>query len=273
MRDRFGHRIAGFGEIYESARDDVPEIQDFRCSEQTIRQGSTLFRFVVKIPPERWRQSLHVTMVPSDSSYTSEPSAPDAVSGSRRAETVDRFVEFWGQMASNWGINPTMARTYALLYCVDRPLNTDDIMERLQISRGSANMNLRSLVDWDLVEKESVSGSRKDHYRAEKDVWQVTARIIEERERREVRPVNERLRALAGDLVPPEATPDDLSGPERRLYKRLQNLIELMEVFEGVSEALLPLVKNRNEALIRQLISVAQSLDHSTAESAAPNDQ
>jgi DNA-binding transcriptional regulator GbsR (MarR family) len=205
-------------------------------------------------------------MVPSNSSSTSEPSGSNAFSGSRHEEAVNRFVAFWGQMASNWGINATMARVYALLYCVDRPLNTDDIMERLQISRGSANMNLRSLVDWDLVKKQSVMGSRKDHYRAEHDVWQVTARIIEERERREVRPVKERLKALADDLVPAEAVPEDLSEPERRLYERLQNLIELMEVFEGVSEALLPLVKDRNEALIRQLISVAQSLDAGTTD-------
>lgn len=200
-------------------------------------------------------------MVPSNSSTTSESSSEGAVPGPRHDETVDRFVEFWGQMASNWGINPTMARVYALLYCVGRPLNTDEIMERLQISRGSANMNLRSLVEWQLVEKQSVSGSRKDHYRAEGDVWQVTARIIEERERREVRPVKDRLQALADDLVPDEDSLEDRPAAERRLHGRLQNLIQLMEVFEGVFEALLPLVKQQNEPLIRQLISMAQSLD------------
>jgi len=175
---------------------------------------------------------------------------------------VDRFVEFWGQMASDWGINRTMARVYALLYCAARPLNTDDIMERLQISRGSANMNLRSLVDWDIVEKTSVSGSRKDHYVAETDVWQVTARIIEERERREVRPVREQLKAVAAALVPEEETLEDRPEADRELHRRLQNLIELMEMFEGVSEALLPVVKNRNEDLIRRLIAVVQSLDN-----------
>lgn len=200
-------------------------------------------------------------MVPSKSSSPSESSAEEAVPSPRHEEAVERFVDFWGQMASDWGINPTMARVYALLYCVGRPLNTDEIMDRLQISRGSANMNLRSLVDWDLVGKQSVAGSRKDHYQAEKDVWQVTARIIEERERREVRPVKERLQALADDLVPDEASLEDRPEAEQRLHHRLQNLIELMEVFEGVSEALLPLVKAQNETLLRQLISMAQSLD------------
>ncbi len=199
-------------------------------------------------------------MESSDSSSFSDAPEVGLYPNSRHAETVERFVSFWGTMASNWGINRTMAQVYALLYCVEYPLNTDDIMERLQISRGNANMNLRSLVDWDLVEKVTVSGSRKDHYVAEKDVWQVTARIIEERERQEIRPVREHLRSFAEELIPDDEPLEQQSKADRQLHRRLQNLIELMEVFEGVSEALLPVVKNRNESLIRHLIGLAQSL-------------
>jgi len=208
-------------------------------------------------------------MEPPDPSIASSSSSESVGPGTRHRETVDRFVEFWGQMASNWGINRTMAQVYALLYCAERPLNTDDIMERLQISRGSANMNLRSLVDWNLLEKTTVSGSRKDHYVAEKDVWQITARIIEKREQQEVRPVKARLQSFAEHLASDETALDERPEADRQLYRRLQNLIELMEVFEGVSEALLPLVKNRNEALIKQLVSVAQSLD---LDAASPSD-
>ena len=78
----------------------------------------------------------------------------------RHEEALARFIEFWGDMASNWGINRTMAQIHALLYAVERPLDTDEIMERLQISRGNANMNLRSLVDWNLVKKVHQHGSR-----------------------------------------------------------------------------------------------------------------
>jgi DNA-binding transcriptional regulator GbsR (MarR family) len=200
-------------------------------------------------------------MAPPKSSPPSNPSADEAVPSPRHEEAVDRFVEFWGEMASNWGINRTMARVYALLYCAARPLNTDEIMERLQISRGSANMNLRSLVDWDIVEKTTVSGSRKDHYVAETDVWQVTARIIEERERREVRPVKEHLQAVAQTLVPDDGTIGERPAADQQLHDRLQKLIDLMETFEKVTDALLPLVKSRNEVLIRQLIAAAQSFD------------
>lgn len=199
--------------------------------------------------------------VPNSQSSPSNASAEEPPPSSRYQEATDQFVAFWGEMASSWGINRTMARIYALLYCAAQPLNTDDIMDRLQISRGSANMNLRSLVEWNIVEKTSIAGSRKDHYVAETDVWQVTARIIEERERRELRPVKEQLHEVTHTLAPNDTSVEDLPDPDRKLYRRLQNLIELMQVVEEVSEALLPLVKNRKEPLIQQMAAIAQSLD------------
>ena len=214
--------------------------------------STTLFR-VFSPGPRRLFMSRDSPSPPSSPSDTESPSV-------RYREAVDRFVAFWGSMASTWGINRAMAQVYALLYCVERPLNTDEIMERLQMSRGSANMNLRALVEWNLVEKTKVADSRKDYFRAEKDVWQVTARIIEERERREVRPVREHLQAVADHLVPEGQQLKECPPPDRRLHERLENLIELISVFEGVSEALLPLVKNRNERIIRRLIALARSL-------------
>jgi DNA-binding transcriptional regulator GbsR (MarR family) len=179
----------------------------------------------------------------------------------RHTDAVDRFVRFWGEMASTWGINRTMAQIHALLYCTEAPLNTDDIMERLDISRGNANMNLRSLTDWNLVQKTQRPHSRKDFYVAEKDVWQITTRIIQERERRELHPVKDQLRECADLLVEDGEPLDDRPEADRVLHRRLGNLIELMEVFQGFSEALLPLVQKRNVSTIRHLINVVRSLD------------
>lgn len=195
----------------------------------------------------------------------------NSLSSPRAEGAVDRFVSLWGDMASTWGINRTMAKIHALLYCVERPLNTDEIMNRLDVSRGNANMNLRSLVEWNLVAKTEQSESRKDYYRAEKDVWQITAQIIEKRQRREVQPVRQRLQECAELLVDEDETVEDRPEPEQVLYRRITNLTELMEVFEGVSEALLPLVQNENPDQIEQLIHFAQALgDPGSSESDAP---
>jgi DNA-binding transcriptional regulator GbsR (MarR family) len=200
-------------------------------------------------------------MTAPESSTPDRRPADEHAESARHREAVDQFVTFWGRMASNWGINRTMAQVYALLYCAGRPLNTDEIMERLQISRGSANMNLRAIVDWDLAEKTRVPDSRKDHYVAETDVWTVTARIIEKREQQEVRPVREHLQGVADRLVPDDQSLDERPPADRRLYQRLQRLADLIETFEQVTEALLPLVKAENEPLLRRLAALARSLD------------
>ena len=195
-------------------------------------------------------------------STPSTPSAEAASPSERYREAEERFILFWGEMASNWGINRTMAQIHALLYVSEEALDTDTIMERLQISRGNANMNLRSLMNWNLARKVHQPGSRKDYYWAEKDVWFITAQIIKERERREIKPVMQQLEEcreiLWGDR---EGEPDcsELPPQENMFCQRIDNLSQLMQVFEGFSRTLLPFVQERNAATIKQLIQLAQS--------------
>ncbi len=197
----------------------------------------------------------------SAQSNAASPGDPFAAN-TRHRETVDRFVQLWGEMASTWGINRTMAQIHALLYCSDAPLNTDHIMERLEISRGNANMNLRSLTDWNLVDKTHLSGSRKDFYVARKDVWHITAQIIKERERREIKPVKKKLHALR-DHLKPDATRscDDLPDADAALCWRIQKMVELINVLDELFEALLPLIERQNTTTIRRLAQLVASIE------------
>lgn len=101
----------------------------------------------------------------------------------------NQFLQCWGEMGSSWGINKTMAQIHALLMVSEQPLSTDDVMSELQISRGNANMNLRSLVDWGLVRRSYVKGDRKEYFQSEKGVWKMFCAIARERKRREIEPV------------------------------------------------------------------------------------
>ena len=69
------------------------------------------------------------------------------------AESRALFVRRWGEMGIYWGISRTMAEIHALLYISVEPKCTDDLMAELQISRGNASMNVRSLIDWGLVRR------------------------------------------------------------------------------------------------------------------------
>ncbi|PWK79769.1 DNA-binding transcriptional regulator GbsR (MarR family) [Mucilaginibacter oryzae] len=105
------------------------------------------------------------------------------------AEARLKFIEAWGKLGSEWGINRTMAQVHALLMISPEALTTEEIMNELSISRGNANMTLRDLIDWGLVEKQHKTGERKEYFYAEKDVWIIARRVAEERKKRELTPI------------------------------------------------------------------------------------
>jgi DNA-binding transcriptional regulator GbsR (MarR family) len=104
-------------------------------------------------------------------------------------EAKTRFIQAWGTLGSNWGINRTMSQVHALLLLAEEPLATDTIMEELQISRGNANMNIRALLEWGLIFKHIKQGDRKEYFFAEKQISKVAKQIAKERRRRELQPV------------------------------------------------------------------------------------
>lgn len=111
-------------------------------------------------------------------------------------EAKEKFIQAWGTLGSNWGISRTMAQVHALLLVSPDPLSAEDVMEQLQISRGNANLNLRALIDWGLVQKELRPGERKEFFAAEKDIWKVFRQVVKERRKRELEPMLEVLQTL-----------------------------------------------------------------------------
>ncbi len=111
-------------------------------------------------------------------------------------EAKQQFIQNWGVLGTQWGINRTMAQIHALLLVSPEPMSADEIMSGLKISRGNTNMNVRELMDWGIVEKVLKPGERKEFFSAEKDIWVVAMRIIKERKRREVEPILNALNQL-----------------------------------------------------------------------------
>lgn len=103
-------------------------------------------------------------------------------------EAKTKFVQTWGALGSQWGINKTMAQIHALLMVSNEPVSMEDIMEELQISRGNASMNLRALMDWGIVYKEFKAGERREFFIAEKDLDELAVKIARERSKREIKP-------------------------------------------------------------------------------------
>ena len=111
-------------------------------------------------------------------------------------EAKSEFIQAWGTLGSNWGINRTMSQIHALLLASSRALSAEEIMEELQISRGNANMNIRALIDWGLVKKELVPGERKEFFRGSKGIEAIARQIARERRKRELVPIIDTMQKL-----------------------------------------------------------------------------
>lgn len=152
-------------------------------------------------------------------------------------EAKAQFIQTWGKLGTEWGINRTMAQVHAILLISPTPLCTEDIMEQLSISRGNANMNIRDLMNWTLIYKELIPGDRKEYFVAEKDIWEVARRIIRERKKREVEPVIRvlsQLKTIDGDK-------------ESKEIKEFTKMMEQLDGFVGKMDKSVSFLINEKE--------------------------
>jgi len=136
----------------------------------------------------------------------------------RYSEGKEKFIETWGTLGSQWGVNKSIAQVQALLLISPKPLSTDDIMAELKISRGNANMSIRQLLDWGIVYKKSVAGDRKEYFIAEKDVWKWALKIGNVRKQRELNPVLNLLKEIS------ESSDKAKTEEEKEFAKQIKEL-------------------------------------------------
>jgi len=146
------------------------------------------------------------------------------------------FIRRWGEMASYWGISRTMAEIHALLYVSTEPICTDDVMALLQVSRGNTSMNLRSLLDWGLIERVHRRGDRKEYFTALTDVWQMFETIVRQRRRREVEPILETLDKCR-DMAKKATGPD--AAASKAYLARLNEMDVFLRAVGAMSDLLL----------------------------------
>jgi len=158
-------------------------------------------------------------------------------------DAEDRFVAAWGQMGSTWGVSRTMAEAHALLFITGRPLCTDEVMERLEISRGNASMSLRALLDWGIVTRVHKRGDRKEYFEAEQDPWTWFHACIRERRRREVVPVVDAMHEitdhakLSADAADAAGSPE--AGDLHDAFERIARFAKFMDEFQDLIDAFL----------------------------------
>jgi len=163
-------------------------------------------------------------------------------------QSKQKFIDTWGLLGSEWGINRSVAQVQALLLVSTEPLSTDAIMETLTISRGNANMSLRQLLDYGIIYKKVVAGDRKEYFIAEKDVWKWAVKVALMRKQKEIDPVMHVLNELKDD------TKKDKTADGKEFYKTVNDIQTFTEQLSNLSDKILN--SNRGELLIKLLKKV-----------------
>ncbi len=157
---------------------------------------------------------------------------------------IQAFVLHFGEMGGRWGVNRTVGQIYALLYLSDRPLNAEEIVDALGVSRSNVSMGLKELDGWRLVRKRHLPGDRRDHFEAPEDVWEILRILAEERRKREVDPT---LTLLRDVLMETPASPE-----ERHAQGRMREMHELIELLTGWADD----VQKLSDADLMRLLSL-----------------
>jgi len=147
----------------------------------------------------------------------------------------DRFIAFWGEMGTRWGVQRSMAEVHALLFISGEPLAAEEIMERLAISRGNVSTTLRQLTEWGLVQRTRARdgrgrGERREYHQAEQDVWKLFYTILRARKRREFDPLIEE---LGGCRVAQKGARK--SDGHKQHDQKIDELLELCRFFDGLA--------------------------------------
>ena len=160
-------------------------------------------------------------------------------------KSKQKFIDTWGSLGSEWGINRSVAQVQALLLTATEPISTDEIMESLTISRGNANMSLRQLLDYGIIYKKVIAGDRKEYFIAEKDVWKWAVKIAMMRKQKEIDPVMDVLKELK------EETKANKTLEGKEFFKTVNDI----QSFTGQLSTLADKVfnSNRGELLIKLL--------------------
>jgi DNA-binding transcriptional regulator GbsR (MarR family) len=136
---------------------------------------------------------------------------------------VDQVVDFLGDVGARWGLPVEACRVHGYFYLIARPATAAEVRRALRLSEKTLDEALTWLADYRLIER-----TKSDAWRTDSDPWELMMRALEERQRREVGPALDLLRAC--DLAAPL---DD--ARQRTIATQIGKLLRLVEDLSAIS--------------------------------------
>jgi len=143
-------------------------------------------------------------------------------------ETINLFVQFSRAL----GQPRSYAEIYGLLYLSQEPLDMEELIERLQMSKGSASQGLKYLEDLGAVRAVYLAGERRTHYEAVAELRNLAGRFLGQ----QIKPFFDDSSARMDEMM---AHAQKLSGGRR---KYVVARIKMLRSWERNARRLLPFI-------------------------------
>jgi len=143
-------------------------------------------------------------------------------------EVIDLFV----QVSRLLGQPRSLAELYGLLFISARPLAMDDLIERLQLSKGSASQGLKFLRNVGAVKTVYVPGARRVHYEAVAELRNLATRFLRDQIVPDLDSARARLERMI--LMVKQLPPDD--------RERVNGRVKMLQSWSKRGRRFLPMI-------------------------------
>jgi DNA-binding transcriptional regulator GbsR (MarR family) len=153
-------------------------------------------------------------------------------SAARLSPLETEIIDFFVQLSRLLGQPRSLAEIYGLLFISGRPLAMDDLIERLQLSKGSASQGLKFLRNIGAVRMVYVAGERRVHYEAVAELRNLATRFLRDQIVPHLDNGQARLERIAGMVK-------QLPSEQRA---RVNGRVKMLQSWERNGRRFLPLV-------------------------------
>jgi DNA-binding transcriptional regulator GbsR (MarR family) len=158
----------------------------------------------------------------------------DKINGANpRLEPVEvEVIHLFVQFSRALGQPRSVAEIYGLLFISHKPLPMDDLIERLNLSKGSGSQGLKYLQDLGAVRTVYVAGERRTHYEAVAELRNLAGRFLRQQILTHFEGSKTRLERIADQVK-------NLSGEQRKF---VTTRVKLLRSWEKNGRRMLPFV-------------------------------
>ena len=164
-------------------------------------------------------------------------------------EWESAVIDLFLHAANSFGLPKSYGQIYGLLFCRDQALSMDEVMELVQISKGSASQGLRALRQFGAVSSTFAPGDRKERFVAEIRLRKLVSGFLREQADPHLEKGVARLKQIEGLLEGSTSKSSMIRGTRRHeilsgWHRQMGRLLPWVKMIVGKSDRLPP--KNKD---------------------------